>query len=426
MLKSELLEIIANGENSGVEFKRDDVRPEQLAREVVAMLNLQGGMVLLGVEDDGTLTGTQRADLEEWVMNAIQDKVHPMVLPFYEEVRVDDTTTVAIVSFPRGISKPYVLRHHGREEIYLRVGSTSRLATREQQMRLFAAGGLLHTELMPVPGTDLASLDDARLLNYVRDILADPEVPASPEQWQQRLLGLGFLVEAGNNVCCTIAGLVLFGKAPRRHLRQAGLRVLVFDGADKRYQAELDATLDGPMVGRWDVQPAGRALIEAGLIERLIETLTPFIRQDAEAVSLELRRDVAWHYPVEVLREVLLNALAHRDWTRAVEIEVTRYADRLELISPGALPNTMTVAKMLAGQRSPRNPIIMEVLRDYGYVDHRGMGVRTKIVPLMHRHSGQPPDFEATDDHLRTVLHRRHPAGAGPAPAPDGDREGAE
>ena len=59
MLKTELLEIIANGENSGVEFKRDDIRPEQLAKEVVAMVNFQGGKVILGVEDDGTVSGIQ-------------------------------------------------------------------------------------------------------------------------------------------------------------------------------------------------------------------------------------------------------------------------------------------------------------------------------------------------------------------------------
>ena len=83
MLKSELLEIIANRENSGVEFKRDDIRPEQLAKEIVAMLNLQGGAVILGVEDDGAISGLQRDNTEEWVMNVFRDKIHPSVLPFY-------------------------------------------------------------------------------------------------------------------------------------------------------------------------------------------------------------------------------------------------------------------------------------------------------------------------------------------------------
>ena len=64
----------------------------------------------------------------------------------------------------------------------------------------------------------------------------------------------------------------------------------------------------------------------------------------------------------------------------------------------------MTIHKMLAGQRSARNPIIVEVLRDYGYVDARGMGVRRKIVPLIRQYTGSVPTFKATDDFLRLAL----------------------
>jgi ATP-dependent DNA helicase RecG len=406
MLKTELLEIIANGENSGVEFKQDDIRPEQLAKEVVAMANFQGGRILLGVEDDGVISGIQRGDLEEWVMNVFQNKIHPMILPFYEEVKLDDDKTVAVVSFPIGISKPYVVRHSGKEEIYIRVGTTSRLATREQQMRLFELGGMLHTEVMPVPRTDISCLDDARLMNYVRDILRDPDVPKSPEEWQARLLGLGFLTETAGNICCTIAGLVLFGKSPRRYLKQAGLRVMAFTGDDKEYQAALDDIIDGPMVGRWDLDDGDKRLVDGGVIERFMEAMTPFISQESGEVDAGLRRETKWFYPLEAVREALINSLAHRDWTRFVEIEVSGYSNRLEVISPGALPNSMTVEKMKAGQRSPRNTIVMEVLRDYGYVDYRGMGVRTKIVPLTKALTGKEPEFELTDDHLKTVLYR--------------------
>lgn len=406
MLKTELLELIANGENSGVEFKRDDIRPEQLAKEVVAMANFQGGRVLLGVEDDGTVSSIQRPDLEEWVMNIFQNKIHPMILPFYEEVKLDDGKTVAVVSFPIGISKPYVLRHSGKEEIYIRVGTTSRLATREQQMRLFELGGMLHTEVMPVPRTDMSCLDDARLMNYVKDILRDPDVPQSTEAWQARLLGLGFLTEAAGNICCTIAGLILFGKNPRRYLKQAGLRVMAFQGDDKEYQAALDEIIDGPMVGRWDIDHGDKRLVDGGVIERFMEAMTPFISQESAYVNEELRRETQWFYALEAVREALINALAHRDWTRFVEIEVSAYSNRLEIISPGTLTNSMTVEKMKAGQRSPRNTIVMEVLRDYGYVDYRGMGVRTKIVPLTKALTGKEPEFELTEDYLKTVLYR--------------------
>jgi len=406
MLKKELLEIIANGENSGVEFKRDDIRPEQLAKEIVAMVNFQGGQLLLGVEDNGVISGIQRANIEEWVMNIIQDKIHPMLLPYYEEVKVDDSNMVAIVSFSQGISKPYGVRDRGKEDIYIRVGSTSRLATREQQMRLFELGGMLHTELMPVPRTDLSCLDEARLTNYLRDILHDPDVPTTANTWQGRLLSLGFLAEAGESVCCTIAGLVLFGKKPRRYLKQAGLRVFAFKSEDKTYDALLDEIFDGPMVGRWDTAKGDKQLLDGGIIERFMTAMKPFITQEAHHIDDNLRRQTQWFYPIEAVRESLINALAHRDWTRFVEIEVASYSNRFEVISPGALPNSMTIEKMKAGQRSPRNTIIMEVLRDYGYVDYRGMGVRTKIVPLTRALTGQDPDFIVTDDYLKTVLFR--------------------
>ena len=102
----------------------------------------------------------------------------------------------------------------------------------------------------------------------------------------------------------------------------------------------------------------------------------------------------------------VLNALAHRDWTRAEEVEVAKYANRLVVTSPGALQNTMTVAKMIAGQRSARNPLIVEVLRDYSYVDARGMGVRKKIIPLLRQSRGRVPEFDATEDHLRLNMWR--------------------
>lgn len=404
MLKAELLEIIANGESSGVEFKRDDIRPEQLAKEIVALANFQGGKVILGVEDDGTISGIRRHACEEWVMNVIQDKVHPMLLPFYEEITLDDQKTVAVISFPQGVSKPYVVRESGAEKIYIRVGSTSRLATREQQMRLFELGGMLHTEAMPVPGTDINCLDEARLQNYLKDILKDPEVPNTPGEWEARLLSLGFLTGAGDKVCCSIAGLVLFGKKPRRYLKQSGLRIFAFAGIDKEYRALLDDILDGPLVGRWDVADGGKTLIDGGIIERFIEKAIPFISQEASAIDSNFRREVQWFYPLEAIREVLVNALAHRDWTRFLEIEIGIYSNRLEVISPGALQNSMTIEKMLAGQRSPRNTLIIEVLRDYAYVDYRGMGIRTKVLPLMKRMNRVEPIFEATEDYVKVTL----------------------
>lgn len=410
MLKSELLEIIANGESSGVEFKRDDLRPEQLAKEIVALANFQGGRLLLGVEDDGTISGIQREDLETWVMDTVFGRyVHPLILPFYEEVVMDDGMRVAVVSLTQGTAKPYVLRNNNREEIYVRVGSTSRLATREQQARLFESGGMLHAEVLPVSGTKFDNLEPARLTDYLVNIAGDAQAPESQGDWEQRLIGLGLMVSRDDGPpVCTIAGLVLFGRSPRRSLRQSGVRWMSFAGDSKDYQAQDDTLLDAPLVALWEGRiGAGRQMVEPGLIEHLVDRMRPSISEEGTGANENLRRETQYRYPLDAIRETILNALVHRDWTRSIEVEVVNYSDRLEVISPGALQNSMTIEKMLAGQRSPRNPIIVEIMRDYGYVDMRGMGVRRKIVPLTRDYTGKDADFELTDDYLRVTLPAR-------------------
>ena len=183
---------------------------------------------------------------------------------------------------------------------------------------------------------------------------------------------------------------------------------MAFAGNDNEYQALLDVILDAPLVGRWQVTDAGQnQLIDAGLIEKFSSAIEPFITQEASEIDENMRREKIWYYPWEAIRETVINALVHRDWTRSVDIEITNYSDRLEVISPGKLQNSMTISKMVAGQRSPRNTLIIEILRDYGNVDARGMGVRTKVIPLMKTLNQIDPVFEATDDYLKTVLPRK-------------------
>ena len=207
MLKSELQDIIVEaGEGSKVEFKRDDVRPEQLARQIVSFANMNGGRILLGVEDDGTVSGARRANLQAWVMDTV---IGRCVVP-----------------------PPHISRG--------------------------------------------------------------------------RLSGM--------------------------------------------------------------------------------------------------TRSRFWDFPVEVIRELLVNAFAHRDWTRQNDTRLVVYHDRMEVTSPGALPNGMTIDKIKAGQQAPRNTHIVRILRDYGLMDDRGMGIPRKVIPLMRERNRTEPEFEATVDYFKVVL----------------------
>lgn len=405
MVKAELMELVANGENSGIEFKRDDIRPEQFAKEIVAFANLEGGRILVGVEDDGTLTGIQRPDTQEWVLNVFRDKVFPMIIPYYEEILIEEGLRVGVVTIPRGISKPYVVRNNGREEIYIRMGNRSEIASREQQARLFSLGGILHVEVLPVPGTTLKSLDLVRFEYYLSHVIHDVSLPSKDQEWIDRLTGLGLMAEDGwGSIVCTIAGLVCFGKNPSKYLPQAGLRVMAFSGDKKEYKALLDTKLDGPLVGRWEDISGQKNLVDDGLLEKFSNTIRPFITEESNNIDLHMRKSTQMKYPWEAIRETVINALVHRDWTQSVDIEIALYSDRMEITSPGKLPNSMTIEKMLAGQRTPRNPLIVEIMRDYGYVDARGMGVRTKVVPLMKQMNNKEPQYILTEDYLKAIL----------------------
>ena len=409
MTKSELLQIIANGENSGVEFKRDGLRPEQLAKEIVALANFKGGRILIGVEDDGTISGIVRDKVEHWVMDTVFARyVHPMIIPFYEEVKIDESRRVAVITIDQGTTKPYVVRQSDQQTIYVRFGSTSRYASREKQARLFASGGMLIPEKFPVSGTGFQDLSLVRLTDYLLRIAGDEMLPVSEKMWEKRLCNLDFMIERdARPPVCTIAGLVLFGNAPSRHLPHAVVRWMAFEGDDKDYQALDDREIDGPLVAhRKETTKESSVLVENGLIENLLVVMRPFVSQEPKGVDESMRRERNWFYPIPVIREAIVNAIAHRDWTRYEDIEIVQYVDRLEIQSPGTLPNSLTIEKMLAGQRALRNQKITEILSYYDYVDKRGMGVRKTIVPLMLKHNNTKPKFILTDDYLKVVLYR--------------------
>ena len=402
MNRAALTEMIRNGEGSGIEFKGENVRPEQLAREIVALANFKGGTILLGVEDDGTVSGVSREDMEEWVMNVCATLVHPRLIPYYEEVAAEDVK-VALVSVDMGIAKPYVVRHNGREDIYIRIGSTSRLATREEQVRLFQSGGILHVEILPVPRATFGTLDIRRLKDYFGRVRKMTALPTDDQEWTDLLVNMEYMTKPDSTPpVCTIAGLVLFGRQPKRYLYQAGLMWSVFAGRDKDYDARDRATLDGPLVGLWDDRGLQQ---EDGLLDMVMSK----VRQHASREGLGenyLTRKITWDFSPEAVREAVLNAFAHRDWSRPAHIEVSLYENRMEIVSPGALPNHVTVERMKLGLRMPRNPILVQTLRDYGYVEQMGMGVRNKIIRGMLDHNGREPEFLADEMQLTVRLYR--------------------
>jgi ATP-dependent DNA helicase RecG len=439
MNKTELLEVIHNGENSGVEFKRDTEDNRSLAKELVAFANLQGGRVLLGVEKNRTVFGLTRFDpgtgtgdtprsydrLEEWIMQACRDKIRPEIIPYFEVIRdVEPGLDVAVVEIERGWRAHHVW-HDQHRTYYIRVGSLSREASPEELERLFQQRGAFRLEIRPVPGSSIADLDRRRLSEYfarVRSQSIPSDTPTA--EWHERaeaesrredesrwreifdlrlrewreeqlrawesLLVNTELLDSGDRHPATVAGLLLFGKNPKRYLPQSGIDAAAYDGPEKDYAARERTALRGPMVV---LRAADATTLETGLVEQAVE----FVRRNT-SVNAKLvngaRREDRWDYPEEAVREAVVNALVHRDYLLSgTDIELSVYSDRLEVISPGRLPNGITAERMRIGCRAARNQLLKDTMRDYGYLEHMGMGVPRKILKSMREQNGTESDL---------------------------------
>jgi len=302
---------------------------------------------------------------------------------------------IGVISLPDDSpDKPYKAKRGNAWITFVRVGTTSREATREEEARLYQASHLMRYDIKPVPGTDISKLDRRRIRNYLGEILKEPSVPEDDDQLEAILVNLDILIPDRGINAASVAGLLLFGDTPKRFLPQAGITAAAYPGTDKDYDTLDEESIRGPIVSL--LARNGR-IVEDGIIDQAAHFV---LRNTGTTAYLDGGRRIRVPvYPPPAVREAITNAVAHRDYTITVtDIELSLYSDRLEVISPGRLPNTVTVAKMKQGYRAARNELIKEILRDYGYVEHRGMGVRRKLIQGMREHNGTEPDLIETED----------------------------
>lgn len=153
------------------------------------------------------------------------------------------------------------------------------------------------------------------------------------------------------------------------------------------------------------------SIVETGVIEQAVDFVRRTINVQAY-IDSGARRQEIWDYPFQAVREAIVNAVTHRDYAfEGTDIELSVYSDRIEIVSPGSLPNAVTVEKMRSGYRSTRNVVIKEVLQDYRYIGATGMGVPRKIIREMQQHNGTDVDLIDEDDRF-TVRLWRLPKGA--------------
>ena len=408
MNRTEVSELLVHGENSGLVFERDDVGPERLAGEMAALLNLEGGRILLGVEDDATVTGLTResAASEEWVEQLARARVQPAAMPYWQTVGWDDGRVIGVISLPANApDRPYRARRGDAWVTRLRVGTTTRDASREEEQRVGRQSRMSPYGLKPVLGTHLDGLDVRRVRDYFVRVRGEDDPPVEDAwQYERLLCTLGLATESVGYTPATVDGMLLFGDAPGRFLPQSGMRAICRLGPDPDSPTRADEEIKGPLVPLGS--PEG-TIIEPGIVDRAWD----FVRRNTapSVLGKGAPRIDRWAYPEEAVREAVLNALVHRDYGIAdADILLAIYSNRMEITSPGRLPGAITPDKMRVGTRYARNQTLVNVMRDYADADVPGGGVRTRIIRPMRAHNGTEPDL-VEEEHRFTVRLRGEP-----------------
>jgi ATP-dependent DNA helicase RecG len=379
LTQSELQNILQQGENSSVEFKEHGVKPESLAKEMVAFANSQGGIILLGVTDQGTVTGIPAEQgLEEWAMNIARDRVIPALEIQFHQHTLDNKILAEII-IPKGKDKPY----QTSGKYYIRVGSTNRMASQSELMRLFQAAGIFHYDGNGVERSSIHDLNFTELDRFFGDYQID--FSKESEKNKQRLLSnTDILNEQGQT---TVGGLLIFGINPERYLPQSGISFAHFCGCEMQSELIDKQNISGPLTLQVD---RTLAIIKNNL-------LSPSTIQDGQ------RKDQRRYPPNKVFRELIVNACVHRNYAiSGSKIRVLMFSDRIEFISPGRLPNTVTIEKLKAGVSYAINPILVKFMENFSYMDSLGRGL-----PMVYQEIqklGQEAVFKEIGEEFRVIV----------------------
>jgi ATP-dependent DNA helicase RecG len=374
--EEELNKLLEKGPGDHVAFLPASANQRAIAETLVALANANGGLVLLGVTAKGTVQ--KPADLETLRESVIEATLHsdpPLILPA-PQIAASSRGEVLVVQVPPGL--PHLYSLHGA---YLtRTAGRNRPLTTPELRRLLLERGGTGFESMAAEGATLDDLDPVQIERYLDRIAVAPD-----EAPEQSLLARGCVIQQNGDLLPTVAGVLLFGRQPQRFLRSAEIICVRYVGPDM-----------GDEFVRQD----------------LVGTLPEQIRQAEAFIASNMRRGMKLNglaraetteYPLPVVREAIVNAVAHRDYSvRGEGIRLLMYQDRMEIYSPGRLPGHVTLAN-LKEERYSRNEAIVAVLSDLGYIERLGYGIDRMIATMQA--AGLPePLFDETTAGFKVTL----------------------
>lgn len=354
MEEIELRSLILKGEDSSLQFKEQVTSCEKLAREIVAFMNMRGGHILIGIADDGSLKPLSTVEvgkLNQLISNTTKDHIQPPVTVETENVVVGSGVVVAL-HIEEGIDKPYQTKAGG--EFWIKSGADKRHVTnRDELRRLFQIGSHVYAEKQVIRGTALNQIDFKQYRKFL-ELTHQTDAPEDEEILISQMRALHLI----NGSELTLAGCLLFAKSPEHIVPQFSVKVAWIKGTDITSSEYKDQRqFDGSIVA---------------LYTKTYEFLDAW-NQRRQPIGGSYNSNGESIIPPAVFEEILTNAFIHRDYFVPDSIKVFIFDNRIEIYSPGTLPNSLTVEEaLLAGITRKRNPIIEQI--GLTLMDYRGHG----------------------------------------------------
>lgn len=366
MIQDEIKKSLKKGESESTEFKENFDR--EAIETAVAFANTKGGTILIGVSDRGKVKGVKvrKETLKDWV-NQISQGTEPRIIPEIEQGETDGKNVVIIhiKEFP---IKPISVK--GR--CFRRVGTSNRVMTPQEIAEIHFHSIGTSWDAFPTENKTFKDVDLKKVEKYIRE--ANATGRRKIEDGTTEVLKKLELVKDGK---ATWAAILTFGKEPQKPLLQSAAHC-------GRFRMDKTQIIDDLMV-------------ETDLITQVDEVMKFVTRHISVRYEFEgkPKRKEVWEYPLGALREAVINAIVHRDYTAPSNVQVEIYDERIEIWNPGKLLPGITIKDLYKKEHKSviRNKLIAQMFYDIGYIEKYGSGT-IKIIDLCKQHGTPYPEFK--------------------------------
>ncbi len=390
----ELINLISDLESDRIERTTSVSNTDKFSQAVCAFSNdfpqhKLPGYLLIGVNDDGSFAGHKITDQLLQNLGAIRSDGNILPIPALSVAKYTlPEGDVAVVEVQPSDLPP--VRYKGR--IYIRVGPRKAIAN-EHEERILSERRISFArsfDATPCRDSELKDLIFSFFLAYQRDTLAEDVIESNNRHPEEQLASLRFFDLRYN--CPTYGGILLFGKKPRFFLPGSYVQYLKIDGNKLSDTITDQAEISGDLLS---------VLRELDI--RIKTVITNKYVSDT-AVSV-LRETLVSDYPLRAIRELMINAVMHRDYQSNTPIRFYCYQDRIEIQNPGGLYGEVT-PENYTKQNSYRNPVLAEALKTLGYVNRYGYGI-VKAQALLADNENPPAEFNFEPGSVQVIIRKR-------------------